>query len=85
MLARDPARAKCCAMGALRSQLSVGQDHQGSSWVLRSALSSAMTEELVSRNVATMVEAPRLRLRKIVPWSSEEARRFLESASPQRR
>ena len=39
-----------------------------------------MTEELVSRNVATMVRAPRLRPRKIVPWSSEEARRFLESA-----
>ena len=39
-----------------------------------------MTEELVSRNVATMVKAPRLRPRKIVPWSSEEARRFLESA-----
>lgn len=39
-----------------------------------------MREELVGRNVATLVKVPAERRRKVVPWSSEEARRFLESA-----
>jgi integrase len=78
--ARDPARAKCCAKGECCRSYPSGRTIKDLRGVLRSALSSAMTEELVSRNVATMVKAPRLRPRKIVPWSSEEARRFLESA-----
>ena len=48
--------------------------------VLRSALTSAMREEFLARNVAEVVTTPKQRKRKIVPWSSEEARRFLESA-----
>jgi len=48
--------------------------------VLRSALSHAMSEELISRNVAAMVKTPTSRSRKAQAWSSEEARRFLESA-----
>jgi integrase len=48
--------------------------------VLRSALSSAMRQELVERNVAELVTAPRQRKRRVVPWSGEDARRFLESA-----
>ena len=78
--ARDPARAKCCAKAECCRSYPSGRTIKDLRGVLRSALSSAMTEELVSRNVATMVRAPRLRPRKIVPWSSEEARRFLESA-----
>ena len=77
---RDPARTKCCAKGECCRSYPSGRTIKDLRGVLRSALSSAMTEELVSRNVATMVKAPRLRPRKIVPWSSEEARRFLESA-----
>ncbi len=78
--ARDPTRAKCCAKGECCRSYPSGRTIKDLRGVLRSALSSAMTEEPVSRNVATMVKAPRLRPRKIVPWSSEEARRFLESA-----
>ena len=48
--------------------------------MLRSALTTAMREELVSRNVATLVRAPSPRKRKVVPWDSDEARKFLESA-----
>jgi integrase len=48
--------------------------------VLRSALSAAMRDELVERNVAELVTTPKQRKRKVVPWTSEEARRFLESA-----
>jgi len=52
--------------------------------VLRSALSNAMAEELITRNVATGIKMPRLRTRTIQPWSVEEARRFLESARDER-
>jgi hypothetical protein len=36
-----------------------------------------MREELVERNVASLVKSPKQRRRKVVPWTSEEARRFL--------
>jgi integrase len=39
-----------------------------------------MSEELIEKNVAVLVKSPKQRKRKVVPWSSEEARRFLESA-----
>jgi integrase len=48
--------------------------------VLRSALHSAVRQELIDRNVAQLVQIPKQRKRKLVPWTSEEARRFLESA-----
>jgi integrase len=48
--------------------------------VLRSALNHAATEELVTKNVAALVKLPPLRRRKGKAWSSDEARRFLESA-----
>jgi hypothetical protein len=37
-----------------------------------------------SRNVAELVTAPKQRKRKVAPWSSDEARRFLESARSDR-
>lgn len=48
--------------------------------ILRSALSHAMTEELIARNVAALAKLPAARPRKSQAWSSDEARRFLESA-----
>ena len=39
-----------------------------------------MRQELLDRNVAQLVQIPKQRERKLVPWTSEEARRFLESA-----
>jgi integrase len=48
--------------------------------VLRSALQSAVRQELIDRNVAQLVQIPKQRKRKLVPWTSEDARRFLESA-----
>lgn len=42
------------------------------------------TAELVERNVAELVTAPKQRSRKVVPWTSEEARHFLESARSER-
>lgn len=40
--------------------------------VLRSALSSACREELITRNVAKLVEPPRTDNRELKPWSLEE-------------
>jgi integrase len=55
---------------------------QGRRTVLRSALHSAVRQELIERNVAQLVEIPKQRKRKLVALTSEEgeARRFLESA-----
>jgi hypothetical protein len=44
---------------------------------LRSALSHAITEELLTRNVASSVKLPPVRKRRGRAWSSDEARRFL--------
>src|SRR5205823_3695103 len=48
--------------------------------VLRSALSHAMHEELVARNVAKLVKLPPYEAQAINPWSIEEARHFLDIA-----
>ncbi len=48
--------------------------------VLSSALSRAVREELVGRNVARLVELPAWHKSEIHPWSVEEARQFLNAA-----
>ena len=45
--------------------------------VLRSALSAACREELIDRNVARIVEPPRVARAKNDPWTIEETRAFL--------
>jgi hypothetical protein len=48
--------------------------------VLRSALSNAVSDELIDRNVAMGIRLPLARTRQPSPWSVEEARQFLVSA-----
>lgn len=48
--------------------------------VLRSALSAACREELISRNVAQLVPAPRVQPRELKPWTLDETAAFLEAA-----
>jgi integrase len=48
--------------------------------VLRTLLSQAITDGHITRNVATLVKLPPVRARKRRAWSSDEARKFLESA-----
>ena len=48
--------------------------------VLSSALSRAMHEELVTRNVARLVKLPTYDPDEIAPWTAAEAKRFLEAA-----
>lgn len=77
---RDPARARCCAKGECCHSVASARTIKDLRTVLRSALSTAIADELIDKNVAALVKAPKLRPRKVVAWSSDEARRFLESA-----
>ncbi|GGT35200.1 hypothetical protein GCM10010207_39150 [Streptomyces atratus] len=40
--------------------------------VLRTALTAAVREELIARNVASLVEPPRVKQREINPWSLKD-------------
>ncbi|MDQ0942515.1 site-specific integrase [Streptomyces sp. V1I1] len=48
--------------------------------VLRTALSGACREELITRNVAKLVEPPRAAARELSPWSLDETLDFLAAA-----
>jgi integrase len=48
--------------------------------VLRSALASACREELISRNVASLVDPPAVEPRLPAPWTLAETLRFLDTA-----
>lgn len=45
--------------------------------VLSAALTRAVREELIPRNVARLVELPEWHAGTIRPWTAEEARQFL--------
>jgi integrase len=51
---------------------------------LSAALSRALREELIHRNVAHLVELPHIQRRTVVPWTAEEARRFIRTATGHR-
>jgi integrase len=71
---------KCCAVGRCCGQTPSLRTVSDLRTVLRSALSDATIEELISKNVASLVRMPATRRRKGQAWSSEEAQSFLESA-----
>ena len=48
--------------------------------ILCSALTNAVTEDLIPKNVASLAHVSKPRTRKVKPWTAEEARQFLESA-----
>ncbi|MFD7548551.1 tyrosine-type recombinase/integrase [Streptomyces sp. NPDC059816] len=48
--------------------------------VLRTALTAACREELISRNVVQLVPSPRVEPRELRPWSLDETLTFLEAA-----
>ncbi|MED7827975.1 site-specific integrase, partial [Streptomyces chiangmaiensis] len=48
--------------------------------VLRTALAAACREELVTRNAASLVEAPKVPRRDLSPWDLDETLAFLEQA-----
>lgn len=50
--------------------------------VLSAALTRAVREELISRNVARLVELPEWRPGAVRPWTADEARQFLGACKP---
>jgi integrase len=78
--ARPAARRRCCSVGHCCKDFISGRTVGDIRATLRSALSHAIAEDLIGRNVAASVKLPTSRSTKRRAWSSDEARRFLESA-----
>lgn len=81
--ARRPAsRQRCCARGKQHCCKKMASDRTiRDAWmVLRSALTNAVTEELIPKNPAALVHVSKPRRRKAKPWTTAEVRQFLESA-----
>ncbi|WJY31320.1 site-specific integrase [Streptomyces sp. P9-2B-1] len=69
-------RRMLTAVTAQASAATAKESHR----VLRSALTAACREELISRNVVKLVPAPRVQSRELKPWDLEETTTFLEAA-----
>jgi hypothetical protein len=77
---RPTAKQRCCATSKCCHQVVGSRTIKDIRDTLRAALSNAVAEELVTRNVAAVVRLPTPRKAQRESWSAEEARRFLESA-----
>jgi integrase len=77
--ARRP-NPKCCAIGLCCRQIASEWTRHQAWTVLQSALTAAVRDELVSRNVAALIKVPVPRAHRARVWTVEEARTFLESA-----
>jgi integrase len=73
---------RCCAkVSATRCRRLASERTIRDAWtILCSALTNAVTEELIPKNVASLAHASKPRARRVKPWTAEEARQFLESA-----
>jgi integrase len=83
---RPENRRRCCAMTppACCRQLASDRTIRDASTILCSALTNAVTEELIPKNVAGLLHVSKPRKRKVKPWTADEARQFLESAKRDR-
>lgn len=78
---RDPRkRRRCCAIGVCCRQYPSQRTIQAARDALRAALTHAVAEELVSKNVAGLVPVSKPRKRKFRPWTVDDAKAFLEYA-----
>lgn len=77
---RLEAKRRCCAVGRCCGQVASPATVVHLRRVLRIILSQAVTDALIPGTVASNVKLPTARKRRGRAWSSEEARRFLESA-----
>lgn len=79
---KDPSRAqRCCAVGECCESYPSRRVVQAARDALRAALTHAVAEEEIGKNVAALVKVPRPRRKKIKPWSAAEAGRFLARAA----
>ncbi|MGW7100262.1 site-specific integrase [Streptomyces sp. NPDC054838] len=74
---RAPASRRCCAVGECCESYPSRRVIQGSRDALRAALTHAVAEEEIGKNVASLVKVPKPRRKRIKPWSVVEAGRFL--------
>ncbi|MGY1526584.1 tyrosine-type recombinase/integrase [Streptomyces sp. MN3] len=77
---RPEERRRCCTKGKCCGRTLSKRSVNDARTVLRSALTNAMVEERISKNVAQLVKVQRARRRRPDPWSVEEACAFLENA-----
>ncbi|MFJ8057057.1 tyrosine recombinase XerC [Streptomyces sp. NPDC096142] len=74
---RRPAAQRCCAVGECCEAHPSRRVVQAARDALRAALTHAVTEEEIGKNVASLVKVPKPRRKKIKAWSVAEAGRFL--------
>ncbi|WP_331717253.1 hypothetical protein [Yinghuangia sp. ASG 101] len=73
-------RRRCCAIGQCCEQYPSQRTIQAARDALRAALTHAVAEEVVSKNVAGLVPVSKPRKRKFRPWTVHDAKAFLEYA-----
>lgn len=78
--ARPEKKRRCCAVGKCCEGRLSSRTVNDIRACLRAALSQAVTEDLIAKNMANSIKVPSVRKRKGKAWSSEEARQYLESA-----
>jgi integrase len=78
--ARPLGKRRCCAVGRCCKSALSARSRSDARDTLRAALTCAIEEETISRNVAAVVRLPAPRKRKRHWWSVDDARKFLESA-----
>ncbi|MET8645982.1 site-specific integrase [Streptomyces sp. NPDC004074] len=74
---RRLAQQRCCAIGGCCEAHASRRVVQAARDALRAALTHAVSEEEIGKNVASLVKVPKPRRRRIKPWSVAEAGRFL--------
>ncbi|MFV2195495.1 tyrosine-type recombinase/integrase [Nocardiopsis sp. LOL_012] len=77
---RRPDKRRCCAVGECCESFTTESNIYEARKVLRSALSNAVREELLSRNVATLLKMSKPKPKKDKPWTLDDVHRFLASA-----
>ncbi|WP_235457870.1 site-specific integrase [Streptomyces olivochromogenes] len=77
---RPEEKQRCCAKGQCCKRTLSKRSVNDARTILRSALTNAMVEERIAKNVAQLVKVQRARRKRPDPWSVEEACTFLENA-----
>lgn len=78
--ARPKHKRRCCAIGRCCQAVPSTRTVSDIRAALRAALTHAQAEDLITRNPAVPVTLATVRRRRGKSWSSDEARKFLESA-----
>ncbi|MBG6103176.1 integrase [Micromonospora vinacea] len=78
--ARPKEKGRCCALGRCCQAVPSTRSVSDIRAALRAALTRAQSEDLITKNSAVAVTLATVRRRRGKSWSSDEARKFLESA-----